>query len=70
MSTAEFGAILDNQNDFLKQLALKLTKQMDDAEDLIQDTYFKALKNQDKYECKHTKRNEEYFALPIPTNCY
>ena len=50
MSTAEFGAILDKQNDFLKQLALKLTKQMDDAEDLIQDTYFKALKNQDKYE--------------------
>jgi len=50
MSTAEFGVILDNQNDFLKQLALKLTKQLDDAEDLMQDTYFKALKNQDKYE--------------------
>ena len=50
MSTSEFGAILDKQNVFLKQLALKLTKQLDDAEDLIQDTYFKALKNQDKYE--------------------
>jgi len=50
MSTAEFGVILDNQNDFLKQLALKLTKQLDDAEDLMQDTYYKALKNQDKYE--------------------
>ena len=50
MSTAEFGNILDQQNQFLKQLALKLTKHLDDAEDLIQDTYFKALKNQDKYE--------------------
>jgi RNA polymerase sigma-70 factor (ECF subfamily) len=50
MSTAEFGNVLDQQNQFLKQLALKLTKHLDDAEDLIQDTYFKALKNQDKYE--------------------
>ncbi len=50
MSPKEFGLILDNQKDFLIQLALKLTKQMDDAEDLRQDTYFKAIKNVDKYE--------------------
>lgn len=49
MSTAEFGHLLDKQNSFLRQLALKLTKHFDDAEDLIQDTYYKALKNKDKY---------------------
>jgi RNA polymerase sigma-70 factor (ECF subfamily) len=49
MSTAEFGLLLDQQNQFLRQLALKLTKHMEDAEDLIQETYFKALKHQDKY---------------------
>lgn len=49
MSTSEFGLLLDKQNGFLRQLALKLTKHFDDAEDLIQDTYYKALKNKDKY---------------------
>lgn len=49
MSTAEFGHLLNNQNSFLRTLALKLTKQFDEAEDLIQETYFKALKNQDKF---------------------
>lgn len=49
MSTSEFGLLLDKQGVFLRQLALKLTKHFEDAEDLIQDTYFKALKNKDKY---------------------
>lgn len=49
MSTSEFGLLLDKQGVFLRQLALKLTKHLEDAEDLIQDTYFKALKNKDKY---------------------
>lgn len=49
MSTAEFGQMLDREYDFLNQLALKLTKQSTDAEDLIQDTYYKALKNKDKF---------------------
>jgi RNA polymerase sigma-70 factor (ECF subfamily) len=49
MSTTEFGLLLDQQNQFLRQLALKLTKHMEDAEDLMQDTYFKALKHKDKY---------------------
>lgn len=50
MSTTDFGNVLDNQRDFLLQLALKLTKHLDDAEDLRQDTYFKALKNQSRFE--------------------
>jgi RNA polymerase sigma-70 factor (ECF subfamily) len=49
MSTSEFGLLLDKQGVFLRQLALKLTKHLEDAEDLIQDTYVKALKNKDKY---------------------
>src|SRR6056300_546994 len=49
MSTAEFGELIDREHDFLHQLAMKLTKRQDDAQDLIQDTYFKALKNKDKF---------------------
>ena len=50
MSTAEFGELIDREHDFLHQLAMKLTKRHDDAQDLIQDTYFKALKNKDKFD--------------------
>jgi RNA polymerase sigma-70 factor (ECF subfamily) len=49
MSTAEFGQLIDREYDFLNQLAFKLTRQKDDAEDLIQDTFYKALKNKDKF---------------------
>lgn len=49
MAANNFGTLLNNESDFLKQLALKLTKHLEDAEDLMQETYFKALKNQDKY---------------------
>lgn len=49
MSTAEFGQLIDREYEFLNQLAMKLTKQRDDAEDLIQDTYYRALKNKDKF---------------------
>lgn len=49
MSNAEFGVLINDHYQFLRTLALKLTKRIDDAEDLIQDTYYKAIKNQDKY---------------------
>ncbi len=49
MSTNEFGALISDHHSFLKQLALKLTRQLDEAEDLIQDTMLKAIKNKDKY---------------------
>ncbi|KAB2814466.1 RNA polymerase sigma factor [Phaeocystidibacter luteus] len=49
MSNAEFGSLINEHHQFLKQLALKLTKRLDDAEDLIQETFYKAIKNQDKY---------------------
>ena len=50
MSTAEFGTLINQQDAFLMQLAMKLSKRIEEAEDLIQETYFKALKNKDKYE--------------------
>jgi DNA-directed RNA polymerase specialized sigma24 family protein len=34
MSTAEFGQLIDREHDFLSQLAMKLTKRRDDADDL------------------------------------
>ncbi len=49
MSNADFGVLINEHHQFLKQLALKLTKRMDDADDLIQETFYKAIKNQDKY---------------------
>lgn len=49
MAASNFGHLLNNESAFLKQLALKLTKHLEDAEDLMQETYFKALKNKDKY---------------------
>ena len=49
MSTSEFGLLIDREHDFLSQLAMKLTKRRDDADDLLQDTYYKALKNKDKF---------------------
>ena len=50
MSTIEFNRLIVSHQEFLNQLAMKLTKSVDDAEDLLQDTLFKALKNKDKYQ--------------------
>lgn len=49
MSSSDFGLLINEHHQFLKQLALKLTKQMDDADDLIQETFYKAIKNREKY---------------------
>lgn len=49
MSNSEFGILINQHHQFLKQLAMKLTKQGDDADDLIQETFYKAIKNQSKY---------------------
>ncbi len=50
MSTTEFSELIVSHKSFLNQLAMKLTKSVDDSDDLIQDTLFKALKNKDKYQ--------------------
>ncbi len=50
MSKAELGSLILSHQQFLYQLALKLTKNAEESNDLIQETYYKALKNSDKFE--------------------
>lgn len=50
MSQSEFGTMILTHKGFLHQLALKLTRDNVESDDLIQETYFKALKNQDKFQ--------------------
>ena len=49
MHTAEFDLAVVNVYDGLKPAALKLTSDMDEANDLIQETIRKALSNRDKF---------------------
>ncbi len=49
MNTLEFDAKLNGINQFLRPFALKLTRDSDDAEDLIQETMVKAISNRDKF---------------------
>lgn len=50
MSKTEFSNMIVNYQSFLEQLAMKLTKSVEDSNDLIQETYFKAIKNSDKFQ--------------------
>ncbi len=50
MSKSEFGSMILTHESFLYQLAMKLTKSPVDSDDLLQETYFKALKNSDKFQ--------------------
>ncbi|WPR74725.1 RNA polymerase sigma factor [Algoriphagus sp. NG3] len=49
MTTIEFSYSLNQLSSVLKPFALKLTKDLDDANDLLQDTMVKAYTNQDKF---------------------
>jgi RNA polymerase sigma-70 factor (ECF subfamily) len=49
MSTTEFYTQVMNEQRLLKNFALKLTMDPDDAKDLIQDTILKAIKYKDKF---------------------
>lgn len=50
MSKSEFGSMILTHESFLHQLAMKLTKSVEDSNDLLQETFFKALKNKDKFQ--------------------
>lgn len=50
MSKTEFGSLILSHKQFLYQLALKLTKSSEESNDLLQETYFKALKNSEKFQ--------------------
>jgi RNA polymerase sigma factor (sigma-70 family) len=49
MSNVEFTNTLVNHSDFLRPYAVTLTKDLELAKDLYQETIFKALANKDKY---------------------
>ena len=49
MTTLEFSYSLNKASSSLKPFALKLTKDVDDANDLLQDTFLKAFSNKDKF---------------------
>ncbi|HTF82717.1 MAG TPA: RNA polymerase sigma factor [Cytophagales bacterium] len=49
MTRIDFNSQLCKASKMLKPFALKFTKDLDDANDLIQDTLVKALTNQDKF---------------------
>ena len=49
MATTEFNDLLIDNADFLKPFAVNLTKDTETANDLYQETLYKALANQEKY---------------------
>ena len=49
MASLEFNKLLLNNADFLKPFAVNLTKDTEVAKDLYQETLYKALANQEKY---------------------
>ncbi len=49
MSHPEFNQLLTGNSDFLKPVAINLTRDPEDAADLYQETLFRALVNREKY---------------------
>ena len=49
MSITEFNQLLTSNSDFLKPVAITLTRDPDSAADLYQETIYKALANREKY---------------------
>ena len=50
MTSQEFDNLLTGHSGSLRPFALNLTKNMEEANDLIQDTIFRALSNKDKFQ--------------------
>ncbi|MEY4777719.1 MAG: hypothetical protein RIS13_467 [Bacteroidota bacterium] len=49
MSTQEFNQLLLQNSEYLRPFAVTLTKDQETAKDLLQETMFRALSNQEKY---------------------
>lgn len=50
MSTQEFDFLLVQNSGFLKPIAISLTRDADNANNLVQETLYRALSNRDKYQ--------------------
>lgn len=49
MSVAEFNQMLVSHSEFLRPFAISLTRDLDSARDLLQETLYRALANKEKY---------------------
>ncbi|NOT51402.1 MAG: RNA polymerase sigma factor [Chitinophagaceae bacterium] len=67
MSTLEFNSMLIKNADFLKPFAINLTRDTEVANDLYQETLYKALANQEKY---HTGTNLKAWLFTIMRNIF
>ncbi len=67
MSTLTFDNQVIDYSSSLKPFAFKLTKNMDDAADLLQETIYKALINADKF---HTGTNLKAWLFTIMRNIF
>ena len=67
MSAADFSDLLVHNSDFLKPFAFTLTKDNEDAKDLVQETVYKALANRDKY---HAGTNVKAWMYTIMRNIF
>jgi len=67
MSTPEFSQLLVNDSEFLKPFAINLTRDNEAANDLFQETLYKALANQEKY---HSGTNIKAWLYTIMRNIF
>jgi RNA polymerase sigma factor (sigma-70 family) len=67
MATPEFNEILLHNTDFLKPFAINLTRDTESANDLYQETLYKALANQEKY---NTGTNIKAWLFTIMRNIF
>ncbi|MGQ0738773.1 MAG: RNA polymerase sigma factor [Bacteroidota bacterium] len=67
MSTPEFGQLLVNNAGFLKPFAINLTRDTEAANDLYQETLYKALANHEKY---NTGTNIKAWLFTIMRNIF
>ena len=67
MSATEFNQMLVSNADFLKPFAINLTRDSEAAQDLFQETLYKALANHEKY---HTGTNIKAWLFTIMRNIF
>ena len=67
MSNTEFNQLLTSNVDFLKPVAITLTRDPDTAADLYQETIYKALANREKY---HVGTNIKAWLYTIMRNIF
>ncbi|MBK7433238.1 MAG: RNA polymerase sigma factor [Chitinophagaceae bacterium] len=67
MSTVEFNQMLLNNAEYLRPFAITLTRDSENAKDLIQETMFRALANRERY---HVGTNIKAWLYTIMRNIF